>query len=402
MQLQMTAPLDIGLDFQDQALGHGQDDVLDLEISKKQLGKKSHVDLVNLIDDKDDFESDEEEQAMDADEATLDPDDVEDKKVDDLEAELDGLYDAYQERMNERDAKYRVKEARRKDKSREEWHGIQQQDSDDDDSDKSEGGYDIVQAAKAQVGEDSESESDSESDHDLDTPIASGKLKRTRGPDTNIGGRQQKKARTVRLETSRAASIWFDQDVFAGVDLTAGGDEGDDNGNEDVDEEMYDVEVEDTAEVEEDSPQSEESVDSEDDFEVVPQEDQDEEMWDVDDEDQDEIKRSKIQSTVLETHSQGMVNPDKSCRVRSIDRRSRLYSTPTGQPGNHQNPADQRRVQPLFPQFQRGITGVVPRRRGQTLQIQHTHNEGGGSRPPSPPTCSGRSPNQENCRGQGS
>jgi AdoMet-dependent rRNA methyltransferase SPB1 len=134
MQLQMTAPLDIGLSFQDQALGHGQEDILDLEMSKKQLGKqKNHVDLINLVDDKDDFESDEGEQGedpMDEDEGIQDP---EDKKVDDLEAELDGLYDAYQERMGERDAKYMVKEARRKDKSREEWHGIQQQDSDDED-----------------------------------------------------------------------------------------------------------------------------------------------------------------------------------------------------------------------------------------------------------------------------
>ena len=63
MQLQMTAPLDIGLEFQDQALGLGQDDILDLEMSKKQLGKrKTYVDLVNLVDDKDGFESDEEEQ----------------------------------------------------------------------------------------------------------------------------------------------------------------------------------------------------------------------------------------------------------------------------------------------------------------------------------------------------
>ena len=315
----MTAPLDIGLNFQDQALGYGQDDILDLEMSKKQLGKKSHVDFVNLVDDKDGFESDEGEQgedAMDEDEETLDPDN-EDKKVDDLEAELDGLYDAYQERMNERDTKYRVKEARRKDKSREEWHGIQQQDSDEEDSDKSEGGYDVVQAAKARVGEDSDSDSDSGSDSDLDAPFAGEKLKRTRGAETDIGGRRLKKARTGQLETSKAASIWFDQDVFAGVDLTVGEDEDED---EDEDEEMYDVDDEDVDEGEEDVSQSEGSADSEGDFEVVPQEDQDEEMWDVEDEDQDEIKRSKIQSTVLETHSQGMLNPDKRYRIWSANR----------------------------------------------------------------------------------
>jgi len=290
----MTAPLDIGLDFQDQALGHGQEDVLDLEMSKKQLGKKSHVDLVNLVDDKDDFESDEGEQgtnAMNEDEETLDPDDEEDKKVDDLEAELDGLYDAYQERMKERDTKYVVKEARRKDKSREEWHGIQQQNSDDD-SDGSEGGYDVVQAAKAQFGE--ESDSDSDSDANPATPLTSQRLKRTRGPDADVGGRQLKKARKGQLETSRATNMWFGQDVFAGVDLAVS-----DGEDEDEDEEMDDIEDDGAGEEgEEDVSQSEGSGDSEDGFEVVPQ-DQDEEMWDVDDEDQDEIKRSKIQSTVL-------------------------------------------------------------------------------------------------------
>jgi hypothetical protein len=168
------------------------------------------------------------------------------------------------------------------------------------------------------------------------------------------------------------------------------------------DEEMYDDEDGDLGEEGgEDVSQSEGSAGSEDDFEVVPQEDQDEEMWEVDDEDQDEIKRSKIQSTVLET-LQAMTNPDESYRIRSVNRRSCLHSPPAGQPGNHQNPPDQRRVQPLLPQFQRRITGVVPRRREQTLQIQHTHNEGGGGRPPSSSTCSGRSPDQEDCRGQGS
>ena len=303
MQLQMTAPLDIGLNFQDQALGHGQEDILDLEMSKKQLGKKkNHVDLINLVDDKDDFESDEGEgeDAMDLDEEILDLDDKEDKKVDDLEVELDGLYDAYQEKMRERDAKYRVKEARRKDKSREEWHGIRQQDSDDEDSDQSDGGYEVVQAAKARFGEDSDS--DSESDDDLDAPFTS-KLKRVRGADAEVGERRLKKARTgQQLETSRATSVWFDQEVFAGVDFTVNDDEDED---EDEDEEMHDTEDEYVGEEGEGGVyQSEGSAGSEDEFEVVPQEDRDEEMWDVDDEDQDEIKRSRIQSTVLKPLSQ--------------------------------------------------------------------------------------------------
>jgi len=339
MQLQMTAPLDIGLEFQDQSLGHGQEDILDLEASEKQLArKKSHVDLVSLIDDRVDFESDEGGEGEDAmeDDEIPNPEDEVGKRADDLEVELDGLYDAYQERMKERDAKYRVKEARRKDKLREEWHGIQKKDSDDeDDSDGSDGGYDVVQAAKARFGEDSDSDSASESENELDAS-ASKKLKRTRGADAQVGGRQLKKAKTGQLETSRATSMWFDQDVFAGVDLTVGDD--DDEG-EGEDEDMHDVE--DEKEGEEGAFQSEGSADSEDEFEVVPQEDQDEEMWDVNDEDQDEIKRSKIQSKVPETHSKRTTNLDKGCRIRSVNRRSCLYSPSTGKPGDHKNPPDQ-------------------------------------------------------------
>lgn len=298
MQLQMTAPLDIGLELRDQALSHGQEDILDLEMIKKQLGRKnSHVDLVNLVGDKDDFESDEGEQghdAVDEDDEILDPDDERDRKVEDLEVELDGLYNAYQEKMRERDAKYRVQEARRKDKSREEWHGIQQKDSDDDDSDESEGGYDVMQAAKARFGQDSGSDLDSESDDDLDARDTSKRLKRTRGTDAGAVGRQSKKAKTGQLETSRATSMWFGQDVFVGVDLTISEDE------EDGGEETDNPEDEDMGEeCQENVPQSDGSAGSEDDFEVVPQEGQDEEMWDVDHEDEDEVKQSRIQSTVL-------------------------------------------------------------------------------------------------------
>lgn len=301
----MTAPLDIGLEFQDQALGHGQDDVLDLEISKKQLGKKSRVDLVSLVDNKDGFETDEEEQGEDViteEDGNLDPDDEVDQKADELEVELDGLYDAYRERMKERDPKYRVKEARRKDKSREEWHGIQEQDSDDeesDDSGESEGGYDVVQAAKARFGEDSESDSDSNPDNNPDVPSAQQKLKRSGGADFEVDGRRIKKARTKQLETSQAASMWFDQDVFAGVDLKVSDDESEDEGEQDNEED------EGSDERDGEDSQYEGSTKSKHDFEVVPQEDQDqdEQMWDGDHEDQDEIKRSTIQSTVIAAHS---------------------------------------------------------------------------------------------------
>ena len=290
----MTAPLDIGLEFHDQALGHGQEDILDLEMSKKLLGNDAHVDLASLVDNRDSFESDEEEQGEGVvAEGNLDPDDEEEKIADELEVELDGMYDAYQERLKERDAKYRVKEARRKDKSREEWHGIQRQDSDDDDDDcdGSEGGYDVVQAAKAQFGEDS----DSDSDDNLDPLSANKKLKRPGTTHAEVDERRLKRARTEQLETSQAARMWFGQEVFAGVDFTASNDEDEDEN------EMDDVEDEDMSD--EDASRYEGSAGSEDDPEVTSREDLDDQMWDDNHEDQDEIKRSTIQSTVIRAHS---------------------------------------------------------------------------------------------------
>ena len=83
----------------------------------------------------------------------------------DLEDELDGLYNTYQDRLRERDAKYRVKEARKNDKSREEWGGIKEKGSDDeDDESDEEGGWDQQQARKAKA------DSDSDWSIDLDEP----------------------------------------------------------------------------------------------------------------------------------------------------------------------------------------------------------------------------------------
>ncbi len=136
MQLKMTAPLDIGLEQTDAALGHGQEDMFDLGDASNGLRRKGGL---NRLIDESDVESDDEDEAAGFDDESdggdeiLDEDEERERKVAGLEDELDGLYDSYQERLKERDAKYRVKEARRKNKEREEWHGIQPQGSDDED-----------------------------------------------------------------------------------------------------------------------------------------------------------------------------------------------------------------------------------------------------------------------------
>jgi AdoMet-dependent rRNA methyltransferase SPB1 len=208
MQLQMTTPLDIGLEQQDAALVLGQDDVFDLVRAENALRKGG-------INDDDDgiYESDENEMEENGSESdvVLDSDQERERQVMGLEAELDGLYDAYQDRMRERDAKYKVMEARRKNTEREEWYGIQEE---DDDADSSIGGWD------ERGGSDLSSE-DSESDDESVTSPAGGR-KRPRNEDDP--SRSSKRPRLVtklegpKMPVSKAAQVWFSQDVFAGID----------------------------------------------------------------------------------------------------------------------------------------------------------------------------------------
>jgi AdoMet-dependent rRNA methyltransferase SPB1 len=285
MQLQMTAPLDIGLELQDATLHNGQDDVFDLQHTEKQLRKKGGIS--RLVDETGSMPSDSEDEgtAMDEDdEAVLATEDERERKVAELEEELDGMYDAYQMRMKDKDTKYRVKEARRKDRSRDEWYGIHKKDSDDEENDESdEGGWEEMEEAKAN---DRDSDSDDETDFE-DNPPAVSQRKRGR-PDDPAIERQPKKARLSQtvpdptLEESRASKIWFDQDIFAGMEPLQS------------DEEEEDIQ---DSDVEMDQDKQDEADSMDEGFEVVPQApDVDENMWDVEDENVDEIKQAKIKS----------------------------------------------------------------------------------------------------------
>lgn len=226
MQLQMTAPLEIGLEQQDQSLGLGQDDIFDLEDTERRLNKNGGIE--SLMDGAVDDESEEEEDNVE-DAEMLDEDEEEERerKVRALEQDLDGLYESYQERLRERDAKYRVKEARRKDKSREEWGGIQKGSSDEDDESEKEGGWDTLQATKSRVDEDSDSSDEDSDEAETEAPQPS---KKRRRPEEVVDlTKNTKKARTNGSITlngnsdtvlSRSTQVWFSQDLFksAGID----------------------------------------------------------------------------------------------------------------------------------------------------------------------------------------
>lgn len=242
MQLQMTAPLDIGLEQDDPTLRlGGQDDIFDLGLADKEMKNRRREKFINADDtlsgdsDSEDSDSGDEDENM-----ALDAEEERQHKVDAMEAEMDCMYDAYRERMAERDAKFKVKEARQKNKLREEeWTGIKSDHSDEDDE-SDEGGWDVTQSAKARAGEDSSSsssDSDGGSDEeeidrtdDVDqgqSAIAGTKRKRV-GNQERSGTRTVASNKLPRLMTSlersepksgsRAAQLWFSQNIFHGID----------------------------------------------------------------------------------------------------------------------------------------------------------------------------------------
>ncbi|KAJ7103421.1 FtsJ-domain-containing protein [Mycena belliarum] len=293
MQLQMTAPLDIGMEQHDASLG-GQEDFFDLGGAETGLRKRGG--LAALGDD--DGDSDSEDAASDTEsESVLDSDEERLRKVNGLEAEMDGLYDAYRDRMRERDAKFKVKESREKNAEREEWLGIKQPIDVGSDSDEEEGGWDKMEVAKERTGDASSSDdSDSSEEEEEDAPPT---RKRSRtGPEPVKPSKRAKLVTNLRepktkATASKAASVWFSQDVFTGMDeeLDIGDDDPDDEMSVDGDDANSEAEWE-------DSP---ESPEDEDDFEIVKAVEDDADMWDVNDENEDQAKQEKIKKHGLIT-----------------------------------------------------------------------------------------------------
>ncbi|KAF9270320.1 hypothetical protein L218DRAFT_848731 [Marasmius fiardii PR-910] len=311
MQLQMTAPIDIGLEQQDAALAYGQEDTFDLKSTEKGIRRKGGVSKLigedgTIMAESDDEEAKERLSDVDVVDEFLSSEEEQEEKTRGLEAELDGLYDAYQTRLRERDAKFRVKEAREKNRSLEEWTGIQENQKNSDDESEEEGGYD-----KMHQHVDDESSID---DSDEDDPEHPPPKKRRLDPSGRslIAGLNGPKP-----SVSQASKVWFSQDVFAGLD--------------DVDEEEEEQEERDKYGEEDEDETDRRDVDDavsdsscyfptltdEDDFEIVPQEVEDAEMWDVSNENEDEPKQAYIKKYGLVTPealtlAQQLVNREKT------------------------------------------------------------------------------------------
>ncbi|KAG8990681.1 AdoMet-dependent rRNA methyltransferase spb1, partial [Tulasnella sp. 427] len=327
LQLRMTAPTDIGMEVADHALqGKGAgDDFFDInEAERKKARKAGESGLMAAYDRYDEASSDEEQLSKPediTDTTLLDSEEEEELRVARLEADIDGMYEAYVQKMMEKDAKYRVREGRKKDKERSEvWDGISApkrssgSDSEPEEDDevlesdqKGERGWDGMMAARRRIGESSDEEDDGSdaetSSSQTSVPDADSSRPRKRRRTSASSGESsppeddEPPARLVQTfanlgpskpSGSKAAQLWFGQDLFKTV-----GDLDDLSDEEDRPAEKVSSE-----------PKARPAVveDSEDDgFEEVPQEPEDMTMWDVEDENVDEKKQELIQKHGLLT-----------------------------------------------------------------------------------------------------
>lgn len=291
LQLQMTTPMDIGMDQYDAALSGGPEDFFDLSTTEgsrkaRRLARGEEFD-----------ESDEEDIDGVRSEAEDEDDEDEESRLKALEGDMDEMYDQYQQRMQERDAKFKAKEARRKDAHRDEWHGIRDDESDagsaNGDDGSSEGGYDVVERRKnkEETYDTDDEEDDADDAEDAAEEAAEEAAARTRKLASKVASGIKRKhgdedARLVtslesqdaaQMRQSKAAAVWFDNPLFKDVP-------------------ELDLPDEDDVEEEEEEEEEEAASEDDDDFEVVPAEEEDvaEGEWNFSDEDEGERTRKRI------------------------------------------------------------------------------------------------------------
>ncbi|KAL1697293.1 Spb1 C-terminal domain-containing protein [Schizophyllum commune] len=291
MQLQMTAPLDIGMEQADASLG-GQDDFFDLdEVERNRKGARR---LAKSSMDDEDADSDEAPEEDEEEEELVDSEEERERRTRALENDMDGMYTAYRQRLRERDAKFKAKEARMNNPDREEtWQGIKEVASDEEDDSDAEGaGWAAREQRKFADAEDSSDESDIDDDDEPST-----KRRRTDNGSQRMGkGKLVQSLEGPKMPESQAAKIWFSQDVFAGIDDDVEDEE--EESEESEEDEDEDVDMEEGEE--EEGPATPED---DDDFEIVPlqKDSDDEDMWDVEDDNEDAANAEKIRKYGLTT-----------------------------------------------------------------------------------------------------
>lgn len=175
MQLNMTTPSEIGIE---QAGPYGQDAIFQLKgVDKAGLtGKVSKGQMYSATDDTN----------VNARHDASDGEESDDDLGDTLEGELDSMYDQYQSRREERDAKARAKRARKK--FDDEFEGLSDKEQDDDASDD---------GLVANAGDSDDSSDDDEHGEALVTDLDSSDAAPNR--------------------LTKRATQFFDQDIFKGI-----------------------------------------------------------------------------------------------------------------------------------------------------------------------------------------
>lgn len=353
MQLQMTTPMDIGMEHHDETLKGGAEDFFDLKGAGKRAGEDLDSDSGDDLGDEQDDAGDSTTISADEEEE-LDSEDEREARLQALEGDMDTMYEDYRTRMSDRDSKFRAKEERRKNQEMQEWGGIRDEPAkdeaaDDSDGESSVGGYDIVQSRKDRDEtwntDDEEEEAEEE---EMRQVMKQEKLKRealkkqaaTKSASSSKTTTKSKKRqleaddddedeveqglvtsleskKDARARQTREAAIWFDNPLFKGIP-------GLDDDEEDEEEESEEEEdSDDPSDDDEELEDEEEASDAESDFEVVPQgydpnaASGDEEEWHVSDLDVDEEKRNFIENHGLTTAeamtlAQQLVNREKT------------------------------------------------------------------------------------------
>ncbi|WFD27968.1 AdoMet-dependent rRNA methyltransferase spb1 [Malassezia nana] len=221
LQLNMTTAMDIGEEWRDEAL-HGED-MFSLDAIEGRHAP-GHARAAQLVD-AEDAPEDEEMELGGHDEEDEDEDEDEDEKearLRALESNVDAMYEQYKGHLEQKDAKFRAKEARRNSSKYEEWDGISSK-NEDDDEDSDEGpvarGYDAMN--KRKFHEETYDSDDAEDDDDEREDMAS-------APAPSTDTRKSKKvsmpnsALLTNLESpdaaetrqSAASAMWFDNPIF--------------------------------------------------------------------------------------------------------------------------------------------------------------------------------------------
>lgn len=191
LQLNMTTPMDLGEEWADDAL-NGEDYYV-ADDGGSAGAPKAQMDE----DDEDDDEASDGEAHLA-----------------ELESGIDTMYEQYQTHLQERDAKWRAKEARRKSGKYEEWTGIGDDAPADSEDNESDGGYGMLERRKfaEETYDSDDAEDDAEEAENVEVEAK---------PKPTPKRRSETRAAAAPLPTtlpatkeSATSSIWFDNPLF--------------------------------------------------------------------------------------------------------------------------------------------------------------------------------------------